>query len=66
MIKEKIIIEDRNAPDTPKKSPSQRLRAVLWLWWDQETGGTEEDFDDFYQLEMEKLILHYKNKLRRR
>lgn len=43
------------------KTPSQRLRAVLFILWKQ-IGQTGE-FEDFYRNEMETIINIYKNKL---
>ena len=43
------------------KTPSQRLRAVLYLIW--EKNKLEEPFDDYYNRIMEKLIEQYKEKL---
>lgn len=49
--------------EAPKgKSPSQRLRAVLWRVW-SENMDKYRDFDDYYQHEMERIIEHYKTKL---
>lgn len=46
-------------------SPSQRLRAVLFLLWDERTGNLEPDkFDEWYELQMEKVIQAVKNKLK--
>jgi hypothetical protein len=44
-----------------KKTPSQRLRGVLYILWKQlsEVG----DFAAYYKSEMEKIMNHYKNKL---
>ena len=44
------------------KSKAQRLRAVLFVYFQQDSKGYEV-FDDFYNHYMEKLINHYKNKL---
>jgi hypothetical protein len=44
------------------KSPSERLRSVLFLIY-METGGKPEDFYIFYNAEMEKIINHYKLKI---
>jgi hypothetical protein len=47
------------------KTPSQRLRAVLWLLWEQNTGNLEPDlFEEWYNIQMEKVIQAVKNKLR--
>ena len=43
------------------KTPSERLRAVLWLYWNTLDG--DEDFDSYYKKLMEKFIQHYKDKL---
>lgn len=50
----KEIAEDKN------KTPSKRLRAVLFLLSKQ---LQVENFDTFYASEMEKIIDHYKKKL---
>lgn len=36
------------------KTPSQRLRAVIFIYWQQK--GEVGDFDAFYKRQMEKLI----------
>lgn len=49
--------------DIPEgKSPSQRLRNVLYRLWEQNNGGYE-DFNLFYLNRIERLIEHYKQKL---
>ena len=48
--------------DDEGKSPSKRLRAVLFVLWKQEDAGYEI-FNDFYIHWMEKFINHIKNKL---
>jgi len=52
--------------NTPKKkTPSQRLRAVLWLLWEERTGNIEpEKFEEWYELQIERVIQAVKNKLR--
>jgi len=47
------------------KSPSKRLRDVLWVVRKQMLGEepTKEDFADFYKREYDKVIKHYKDKL---
>lgn len=62
-----IPIENPNAPvytvdkavDT--KSPSTRLRNVMWVYWQQKQ--IEGDFDLFYTKMMEKIIEQWKGKL---
>jgi len=44
------------------KSPSSRLRAVLFILWKQ-LGETENDFEVYYKLKMEKFIDHVKGEL---
>ncbi len=44
------------------KSPSTRLRSVLFLLWKKTPEGYE-DFNLYYRFKMEKLINHYKEKL---
>jgi len=43
-------------PDDHQKTPSQRLRAVLFLLWKQTCSHTSVEFDDFYRKEMERII----------
>jgi len=43
------------------KTPSQRLRSVLYIWWTQL--GSEGDFEVFYREKMEATIDHVKGKL---
>lgn len=47
------------------KTPSQRLRGVLWYNCKQQLGRkpTDEEFADYYKREYEKIISHYKDKL---
>lgn len=44
------------------KTPSQRLRAVLFVNWNQDHQGYET-FEQYYIHETEKIIEHYKSKL---
>lgn len=48
--------------DNTGKSPSQRLRAVLFVNWQQDHQGFET-FDQYYAFAMGKIIEHYKSKL---
>lgn len=45
-----------------KKTPGERLRAVVFVWWKQ--GGETGDFDDFYRKKMEVLIDFVKGQLK--
>jgi hypothetical protein len=44
-----------------EKSPSVRLRAALYVYWDQHK--MKEQFDIFYRRQMEKFINTIKEKL---
>ena len=48
--------------ESNQKTPSERLRGVIFKYWDIRT-GKKEDFDTFYRKQMEKLIDAYKEKL---
>ena len=48
--------------DINTKTPSQRLRSVLFLMHKNDNEGSP-DFKDFYRLKMEKVINHFKSKL---
>lgn len=43
------------------KTPSQRLRAVLYIHWKQASG--EGEFEEFYRRQMDTIINQIKNKL---
>ena len=43
------------------KTQSQRLRAVLFIYWKQL--GEKETFEEFYKSQTEKIIEHFKSKL---
>jgi len=43
------------------KTPSQRLRAVLFVLWKQ--NGAQGDADSFYRQKMEEIISHFKKSL---
>lgn len=45
-----------------EKSPSKRLRAVMFLNWKEQNQGYA-DFNLYYANEMEKVISHFKTKL---
>ena len=62
----KITEQDLEIPDEileykGEKSKSQRLRAVLYKWWEQ--GKQTNTFEEFYKIKMETLIDTIKNKL---
>lgn len=53
---------ESNYEDDKKKSPSKRLRDVLFVWWKQDDKGYS-DFENFYTHFMEKYIDNIKSKL---
>lgn len=61
--------EDIEAPtdlirrDTGGKTPSQRLRAVLYIKY-QQSGRIDITFEHYYAQEMEKFINHIKDQLK--
>jgi hypothetical protein len=44
------------------KTPSERLRDVLWVYWDTKTPKTQT-FEEFRKIYMEKIINNIKEKL---
>lgn len=53
---------DSIEPEMPGKSPSQRMRNVLFILWKQDNQGFKE-FDSFYKERMEKYINELKNNI---
>lgn len=58
---EAVAVDSVSIVGTKKKSPSQRLRAVLYRVHEQT--GLNIDFESFYATELERMIEHYKSKL---
>lgn len=56
-------IIDTIEPDLPGKSPSQRVRAILFLLWKQNNEGFK-DKNLHYLHHMEKIIDHLKSKIK--
>jgi hypothetical protein len=54
------LVEVKSEVDT--KTPSQRLRAVMFLLWRQNHEGHEQ-FDTFYKSKMDAFIEHLKEKI---
>lgn len=48
-------------PAVGAKTPSQRLRAVLYRLWEQSKSGV--DFESYYRMNVEKVIEKFKEKL---
>lgn len=59
---EELDIPEVIDKDTETKSPSQRLRAVLYRYWEQNQNKHKE-FDIFYRKQMEKWINQIKAEL---
>lgn len=59
----KVDLSDipKEEAEDKQKTPSKRLRATLFVLWQQE--GSQGDFELFYRSRMEKLIDHVKSKL---
>jgi len=45
------------------KSPSQRLRSVLYRYWEQKYSTAYTNFDDFYKKTVDQICKQYKDKL---
>lgn len=62
-------IDERNAgtekivKELETKTPSQRLRGVLFVQWKQTVDEKDMSFEEFYRVTMEKFIDHIKGKL---
>lgn len=61
-LEEELVDNTNIVSGKKKKSASQRLRAVLFRI-NEANGGNEENFEAFYNSEMERIIEHYRNKL---
>ena len=59
---ESDTIPQEDATDSSKK-PSQRLRASLYVLWEQKHKDKYLNFDDFYKSQMERFIGAVKEKL---
>jgi hypothetical protein len=55
-------VPTKDAENDETKSPSTRLRNVLFVYWDQKKKN-KTDFDTFYRQEMNKIIEVVKDKL---
>lgn len=56
-----LDIPEIKTDDINRKTQSQRLRNVLYVYWEQV--GKKGEFEKFYKRETEKIIDHYKKKL---
>lgn len=57
----KVSDVPKNDPEFDGKTPSQRLRNVLYVQWKQK--GASGDFENFYRQQIEKVIEHIKSLL---
>ena len=60
-MKKEDIDTDAEVVDKGQKTPSERLRAVLYIMWEQK--GKTDDFESYYRSKMENLIEGIKGKL---
>ena len=58
---DQIKIPEYQPVEKTDKSPSQRLRNVLYVMWEQK--NLKDPFDDYYRKQMEIIINHFKSKL---
>lgn len=63
-LEEKLVDEEKMSGGKKAKSPGQRLRAVIYRYWEQEH-GSQGDFEVFYKGQMETIIGNYKDALYR-
>lgn len=60
---EEKLLDELTLVDGKKvKTKSQRLRAVIYRIHEHQ-GGSKDNFDEYYNETMEKIILHFKEKL---
>lgn len=59
---DEIEVIDAESLDNESKTPSQRLRNVLYRYWEQDKKGYE-DFNLYYRFMMSQISEAYKNKL---
>ncbi len=60
-IEETDIPSLAKGPNPYEKTPSKRLRSIIYIYW-KSVGGKGE-FDDFYKLQMERVIDRFKEML---
>jgi hypothetical protein len=61
-IEAEDIVDLPPVTKTEKKSKSYTLRTVLYRIWEQNNAGFSE-FKDYYDMLMDKIIEHYKEKI---
>lgn len=62
ITEDEIELIDAESLDNESKTPSQRLRNVLYRYWEQDKKGYE-DFNLYYRFMMAQISEAYKNKL---
>jgi hypothetical protein len=62
-LNQEILSVDIPEDQSDNKSPSQRLRSVFYILWEQWYKETFSSFSLFYDHIMEKTISYYKDKL---
>jgi hypothetical protein len=55
---------DKLEPDLPGKSPSQRLRNVLFIIYSTTDAEGFKEFDSYYKVKMEQIIEQLKTKIK--
>jgi len=60
--KDEVAEIDVLTSDINKKTPSQRLRGILFVGYEQDNEGYK-DFTTYYLAKMEQICNHYKSKL---
>jgi hypothetical protein len=55
-------LDDLSTEGEPNRTPSKRLRSVLYVNWKQDPEGYE-DFRNYYLYKMERIIEHFKGRL---
>lgn len=60
-VEEEVLDKAQMAKTGKQKTPSQRLRSVLYILWQQ--SGVSIPFDDFYKTEVDGIIESIKSKL---
>ena len=56
------LTADKESLEAIGKTKSQQLRAVLYRLWEQDRQGYE-DFNLFYEFQMNRIVKHFKDKL---
>jgi len=60
-LKEINLPKEKADPSLGTKTPSQRLRNVLYVYWTQH--GKQGNFEEYYRIQLEKIIEQLKDRL---